>query len=247
MNKKLTIVGLIIFVVIILLVISSNRKTSFLNEENVIDAVIAVYPELAEYKNTDLPPSSIKTQKAVDGWYVGFIKSGSGIPGIRTAKCYHVSLEKNVVPVGTYSPEDLLGDGQVVEGIMLETCKPIFAQEPPPITNNYLPYGNVTLNLNQLASFKNLTIRPLSIEEDSRCPIDVQCIQAGTVRVKVQIVSGLGTSTSILILGQIFTTEVESITLTDVIPATNSKVRITDTDYRLVFNVIKRELSDKPA
>src|SRR4051812_8897243 len=43
------------------------------------------------------------------------------------------------------------------------------------------PYGSVTLALGQKASFADVSITPLAIVGDSRCPQGVQCIQAGTV------------------------------------------------------------------
>jgi hypothetical protein len=114
---------------------------------------------------------------------------------------------------------------------------------PPPVggsTGTVLPYGNVTVKLGQLAQFKDISIKPISIEEDSRCPSDVQCIQAGTVRVKLEVASALGKSTSIVKLDQEFTTEGEAITLTNVLPGKNSKVTIHPSDYSLTFNVIKQ-------
>jgi len=107
---------------------------------------------------------------------------------------------------------------------------------------NVLPYGSVVLRLGERATFRGISIRPLSIEEDSRCPLDVQCIQAGTVRVKVEVVSGMGTSTGILKLGQEFTTEVEAITLTAVAPDKYSRVQISGGDYRLTFTVVLRRM-----
>lgn len=117
---------------------------------------------------------------------------------------------------------------------------------PPTEQVHVLPYGNVTLKLNQLATFKNISLRPLSVEEDSRCPSDVQCIWAGRVRVKVQIISGRKTSASVLTLGEAFTTEGATITLADVLPYSNSKVKITDKDYRFVFNVVSQGVVKNP-
>lgn len=75
-----------------------------------------------------------------------------------------------------------------------------------------LPYGEVTARLGVPAQIAALTLRVLSLDEESRCPRDVQCIQAGTVRITLETVSGLGTSTQILALGDMMTTETERIT-----------------------------------
>ena len=241
MNKKLYIV---VFVLALIGVVSFVLEyTSYrggekvVTQEAAINSVIELYPELAIYKTTSLPPSSIEAKETSEGWYVAFIQSGSGLPGILNAKCYQVYNSKSVILVGAYIRQ---GD-EIAQDIVLETCKPIFDQSTTP---SILPYGDATLQLHQLANFKDLSIRLLSIEEDSRCPSDVQCIQAGTVRVKAEVVSGMGTSTSIFKLGQVFTTEAEVITLKGVTPEKNSKVAITDKDYRFVFNVMLRKFSE---
>jgi len=106
-----------------------------------------------------------------------------------------------------------------------------------------LPYGVATLSMGERAIFKGVTIRPLSVEEDSRCPTGVQCIQAGTVRVKVEIVSGLGTSTPIIGLGKSITTEAEVITLTATTPHPARDVSIVPNEYRFIFTVAKRTVA----
>lgn len=99
-------------------------------------------------------------------------------------------------------------------------------------------YGNATLALGELATFKNISIRPVALLEDSRCPQDVQCIQAGTVRVSVEVASKSGTSTSILTLGKKFTTDDFAITLANVIPGKISTTQNTESEYRLTFTVL---------
>lgn len=250
MNKTLTIGGIIlllVFLLVSLFIFSSKRSTSILTQEEAVSVVIGAYPELGAYRTTSLPPSSIEVKKAVDGWDVGFIQSGSGLPGILNAKCYHVTPAKNTTLIGEYSRQ---GD-KTVESITLETCTPVFVEGSAPLApstpqSDMLPYGNVTLRLNELAAFRDISIRPLSIEEDSRCPNDVQCIQAGTVRVRVAVVSSAGSSESILKLGQVFTTEGKAILLENVLPVKNSKVLTTAADYRFVFNVVQQESSKNP-
>ena len=253
MNKKHVIIAglFLLFVVLLMSFLLAPKPTTLsLTKEEAINTVIATYPELASYRTTSLPPSSIEAEQGAGGWHTAFIQSGSGVPGILNAKCYQVTEERKVIVTGEYVRQ---GD-KPAYSVVLETCKPIFKDEalpPLPVTRepttvtpsttetHVLAYGNVTLKLNQVATFKNISIRPVSIEEDSRCPKDVQCIQAGTVRVNVEISGGMGKSVSILKLGQVFTTEGETITLMSVMPDKNSKVTIADKDYHFVFNVSK--------
>ncbi|MFA5877332.1 MAG: hypothetical protein WC880_03125 [Candidatus Paceibacterota bacterium] len=104
-------------------------------------------------------------------------------------------------------------------------------------------YGAVTIRLGEQIVFEDLSVRVISLEEDSRCPTGVQCIQAGTVRVKVEIVSGLGTSTPIIGLGKSITTEAEVITLTTTTPYPARDVSIVPNEYQFIFTVAKRTVA----
>lgn len=109
-----------------------------------------------------------------------------------------------------------------------------------------LPYGSVTLALGQEAVFADVRIRPLAVVEDSRCPMNARCIQAGTVRVRTEIVSGMGTSTDAIELGKSITTEAEEVFLTAVAPDTMAGEAIAPGDYRFTYNVLKRTAVQAP-
>ena len=85
-----------------------------------------------------------------------------------------------------------------------------------------------------------IQIFPLEVTQDSRCPVDVQCIQAGTVKLKAKIISGLGSSEVTFTLGEAITTEAEEIVLVKVLPVPNSKQTINKEDYRFTFQITKR-------
>lgn len=100
----------------------------------------------------------------------------------------------------------------------------------------------VTAALNESVSALDVLVTPLSIEEDSRCPSDVTCIQAGQVRLQVMTVDGVGTSTMMITLGatEPITTETASIWLTDVLPIKVSTNPTEDSEYRFTFKVERR-------
>lgn len=98
-----------------------------------------------------------------------------------------------------------------------------------------------TARVGQEISSLGVRITPLKVLEDSRCPVDVVCIQAGTVRVQARLVSGLGTATQEFKLGQAVTTEAEKITLSAVLPVPKAGVKIAEGDYVFTFTVVKRE------
>lgn len=83
-------------------------------------------------------------------------------------------------------------------------------------------------------------INPLELIEESRCPQGVQCIQAGTVRVRALISSSIGTSPQILTLNQPISTEGELVTLIEVKPYPVAGSQIESKNYLFVFEVKKR-------
>ena len=99
----------------------------------------------------------------------------------------------------------------------------------------------IRTTLGQKMTGLNVTITPVEVTEDSRCPTDVQCIWAGTVKVRTKVWSGLGTSEMLFELGTSMTTEAEEITLVDVSPAKVSRETIPDSSYRFTFEVRKRQ------
>ena len=68
---------------------NSSGKQGFIDERDAIRILQDTYPELSAYPSDGLPPRSIRTEQAPDGWYVAFIQEGSGLP-ILSARCYYV-------------------------------------------------------------------------------------------------------------------------------------------------------------
>lgn len=108
-------------------------------------------------------------------------------------------------------------------------------------TTNVLEYGEFEIGIGETAAFEDLKIRVLSVEEDSRCPIDVQCIQAGTVKVAVELVSAMGTRTETLELGTSLTTESQKITFMGAMPQRVAGAHIPNSAYSFTFEVVEKE------
>lgn len=103
---------------------------------------------------------------------------------------------------------------------------------------------NVEAGIGQTVTALDVSITPTEVVEDSRCPSDVQCVQAGRVRVRAEISSGLGTATQVFLVGESITTEAEAITLLEVKPSSKlSTVTLKPSDYRFVFKIEKRLIS----
>ncbi len=85
-----------------------------------------------------------------------------------------------------------------------------------------------------------VTIAPVEVLEKSGCPVDGVWIQAGTVRLRAKLTSGLGSAEQIFKLGEPITTEAEEVTFTEVSPAPHSQVKIAPSDYSFTFKIAKR-------
>jgi len=58
-----------------------------------------------------------------------------------------------------------------------------------------------TAGIGQVAYTNGLRVRPVAVVEDSRCPVDVQCVWAGRVRISARIDLGRGSETRELTQG----------------------------------------------
>ncbi len=89
--------------------------------------------------------------------------------------------------------------------------------------------------IGETKTYGSVSIKPISVEEDSRCPANANCIWAGRVRLKI-LVNG---NESIVSLGEEFPTENVVITLTEVLPQKTMSA-IAPSDYRVTFTVTKK-------
>lgn len=97
-----------------------------------------------------------------------------------------------------------------------------------------------------------ISVAPLEILEDSRCPINVTCIQAGTVRIRtnVLITRSPYSEDSVMTefnLGEPLILNKASVTLIEVSPEPNAGIKIKDSDYVFRFEIIRHEANVLPS
>jgi len=124
---------------------------------------------------------------------------------------------------------------ETIEGRLLVTRYNEEGRGTPPAAP-----ADVTLSIGEQTEALGISLRPTKLLEDSRCPLDVECIQAGTVRIEAEMVDGMGTSTNAFTLNTPVTAETRTITLTNVMPLPHSKETPLESDYRFTFHIEHR-------
>lgn len=99
--------------------------------------------------------------------------------------------------------------------------------------------ATIQTTMGQKMTGLNVSITPIEIIDDSRCPADVQCIWAGTVHVRATISTPNGSSEDILEIGHSIVKDGFAITFTELNPAPHSGETIPVSLYRFVFTVSK--------
>lgn len=156
---------------------------------------------------------------------------GAGIIG-------YLAITKNAMaPLSTACTEEakVCPDGSSV-GRSGPNCD--FAECPTNTGTPPTPEVEATVAvLNQRILTQGMHITPLEVVSDSRCPIDVQCIQAGTVTLRTLIEVGTNSETLTLTLNKAITFVGKRVTLVSATPAKSSKQTILPSDYKLGFEV----------
>lgn len=130
-----------------------------------------------------------------------------------------------------------------VFGSSIMSPRAAVSPSPSPIENEE-PSASTTLTfmarLGQKVGNSDIVITPIEIVEDSRCPANVNCIQAGTVRVTVDVTAKNIYSQHILTLDKPLAIGDQVLVLTRVLPNSIAGVKIPDADYNLTFELRKK-------
>src|SRR3989344_4482933 len=94
-----------------------------------------------------------------------------------------------------------------------------------------------TAGINQAITIQGISLAPFEILEDSRCPVDVTCVWAGAVKLRVKLESEGNAQEASLTLDSPITFAGKRLELTSVLPVKNSKQTIKSEDYRFGFSV----------
>ncbi|MFT3967689.1 MAG: hypothetical protein QM690_17590 [Sphingobium sp.] len=92
------------------------------------------------------------------------------------------------------------------------------------------------VHLGETAYVDGPSVRPDKLLEDSRCPIGLQCVQAGQVRIAATVIGGSGKEDVELTLGKPLQVADGTITLLSVLPQKRADQQIGPASYRFTFS-----------
>lgn len=147
---------------------------------------------------------------------------------------------------GTTTPQDVAIEPPVATSTATTTASEVPPAKKPitkkPVTSAKETGGVISgIALGAHWEAQGITVTPKSIVSDYRCPLNVQCIQAGKVHVNVTLSNGTKELTRVFYSGESFTFDMVSITLVAVNPQRLTTAAIAPGDYRFVFAAQKLE------
>lgn len=109
-----------------------------------------------------------------------------------------------------------------------------------PSVKVYTVPNDVVLSVNESAKIGDLVLTLNSVQNDYRCPIDVQCIQAGAINTNVTFEVSGNTITKNMPSDEVPQEfEKYKISIVEMNPPAHSKTRIEQKDYRITFRITK--------
>ena len=96
-----------------------------------------------------------------------------------------------------------------------------------------------TAGFGQVARVGQLSVRPLALLEDSRCPASVQCVWAGQIRIRAEITDAMGTGPREFTLGKPVVLEGGTVTLVAVDPPKLAPGTTDPRAYRFTFTFVR--------
>lgn len=156
-----------------------------------------------------------------------------------------------LIPIGSVATSTTTSTASTTQTSSSSTSTPVSTGTKgttthTPTPNAYYPYGTLTLALNQAAVFKDgMSMRPTAVLEDSRCPMGVFCIQAGTTKISLVVRSGDSARTETIQLGRSIIVGNDTITFDGVTPPRSHTGTIAPSDYRFTFTVTPKSASNQ--
>ncbi len=149
---------------------------------------------------------------------VGIFSVTDSVMILGDSESYACTADAKLCPDGTYV-------GRQGPDCEFAMCQPFEADS-----------SRVTMSVGESVSALNLTVSPQEVLSDSRCPVDVECVWAGTVEVRTTLATQVAHGEHILTLGEPQVFGDYAVTLVEVSPAKTQEV-IPNSMYQLIYLV----------
>ena len=106
-------------------------------------------------------------------------------------------------------------------------------------TEPAIAFGERTVALGAPARFIGVSLTPIMVAEDSRCPAGVQCVHAGTARVSTAVVEGGVSRIQVMTLGAPVTVGAHTVALTALCPSPRVANAVIPQDVRFTYAVLQ--------
>jgi hypothetical protein len=154
-----------------------------------------------------------------------------GVPGVAQVGC---TMEAKICPDGS-------SVGRTGPSCEFAACPDVTVTPSPSTGVSGIPSGikeaTVTAKLGETINMFGAHASVIEVVEDSRCPVNADCIQAGTVRVRTHATYGSLSQDVVLALNKPFTFGAHSGTLVDVQPVKMASHTIVPAEYVFTFQV----------
>lgn len=141
-----------------------------------------------------------------------------------------------IVDALNQSDTEVRVDMPVITGSSTETKSTTWSSTTDEVTDKPSRLNEILLAFGQSGYISGVQITPQALIEDSRCPTDVNCIQAGLLRLRVSIKSEASLEERTFVLGKVQNIFDKEIVLQAVTPARISTKQIKLSDY--LFNFV---------
>jgi len=154
---------------------------------------------------------------------------------------FSVSQIKNKTKIVACTAEaKLCPDGSAVgrSGPNCEFAECPGANTSATTTPIYLPQLQNTGKIGNKILIQGISITPLELRQDSRCPEGVYCIWAGTVEIRVRLEKGTNTTDVFIKLGEIVSFDGKGVLFKSVLPNSKGGASINPSDYFFEFSIV---------
>lgn len=162
----------------------------------------------------------------VEGYFLQRNKTASVTENVDTSNVSVVATTTDAVDTATTATTS-------VPNVVVPVTKPVVKK--PAVTTPAITYSKI----GQQLLIGGVFVTPLHVTYDGRCPVDVKCIQAGTVDLGILLQSGNLSQNFILSLGKSVVFAGKTVTFTSVSPKKVSTKTIGEAEYRFVITVKK--------